>query len=54
MTDANDNRLDHLSAIVAQMFDLSLLKSVTFVLVGFSGIIRFTGTFHVLTVFVLS
>lgn len=32
---------------VGDMFDLSLLKSVTFLLVGLSGIIVFTGIYAV-------
>jgi len=42
-TNTTDTRLDKLNAVVGDMFDLSLLKSVTFVLVGLSGVIGFAG-----------
>jgi len=41
---SNDSRPDKLRTVVGDLFDLSLLKSATFILVGLSGVIVFTGT----------
>ena len=40
---ADDSDLNPPNTAIGSMFDLSLLKSVTFVLVGLSGVVAFTG-----------